>query len=323
MGYIVTESTLQSVQSKMRIAASAGFDARVGTLHYPKLCTVTNEEAKDVSLFMPVNGGSVDIGQAEEGKIEFDRLRDFSFEMTYKHNSRGLRVKHSEFTDSAAGAKMCNQWAQAQGAYAAYIPEYLLWSAVLANPVTQVDSLTFFNTAHLLNPTVSSIGTFKNTWTSGDACPINGATLQTAADNLARAISNCQTVKNSDGFTYGMLKAKYIFVPPQLGGRARQLVGASFLDASDGNPAKSQLEVVEVPELSGAATTYYIGMEEIGGAGDVGAFVYWEREAYTVTYHDTLAEAQRSRLREYEWHAFGRSNLYAGNPRLMHRFPAT
>ncbi len=85
---------------------------------------------------------------------------------------------------------------------------------------------------------------------------------------------------------------------------------------------------IEAVELSTAMTgvaaddtAYYVAVQEMS-ATQLGAFIYFDREPFKITYYTgqgggTGVDAILDRARELEWHCQGRNVLSYGHPFLM------
>jgi hypothetical protein len=85
------------------------------------------------------------------------------------------------------------------------------------------------------------------------------------------------------------------------------------------------LDVVKCPELAaslgGSDTDYYIGCKDVGG--QLGAFLFINREPFNISYHGPMTDAQLASKREFEWLPHGRSVVGPGHPYLLFKVSAT
>lgn len=323
MAFQVTNQFLTSLQDKMRIAADGAFGEKSKKLTYQNFTSVMTDEAATVHLIIPISAEKIDTG-VDETFVRFDRLAETAFDFDYEHQSRGLQFKRSEITDNPAyWARRANTWARDIGDYAARLPQVAAYNLIKANSTTQYDGLALFHASHRLHPKDASVGTFKNLYSGGSALPIGGTNLQTAADNLANGIAAMQSVLSADGETPCELEVGTMIVPPQLFGRGRQLLGASFLNSNDGNPAAGLgINLVVAPELASNPTTWYLA-STTAAQGDVGAIVFWDREPFAVKYYDDMTDTEVRAMKVFSWEGYGRGKVFAGDPRKIFRFDAS
>lgn len=332
MGNILNRAYITNLQQNMRELADNAFSAVEPVLNYPLITSVITDEAESVQLILPIDADTIDHG-VDEGEISFSSLEELNLVFNYEHSTKGLEIRRSQFTDGPRGAKRAADWARKMGADAAYTPEMLVWRTVVANPVTQVDQLPLFDTAHLNNPKNSAKGTYANLFTGAAASgsPNNpgalridaGVAEEDAFENLGKALAAIRLVKCADGITPRHLRARYLFVDPTLEARARLLAGPTLLNSTDyaGVSRAQGLQVVVIPELA-SDNSWYLGVEEIAGS-ETGALVYWEREPFTINYLDGLTDAQLSAMGVFQWHGRGREAVYPGLPfKLYHVLPA-
>lgn len=332
MANVLSLQYLHGVQDNMRLVSENAFGAIGATLQYDKIATTITDQAAEVRLILPIDSETIDYN-VDEGYIAFSRLEETSMVFNYQHDTKGLKVTRSEFTDGDYGAKRCADWAKNIGILAAYTPERKTWDLVVSNPVGQLDGLTLFHNAHPLNPKQLATGTYTNRFygaaaagspNNPGACPIDtSVAADVALANLGKAISGVTQVKAANGITPRRLRVKYIIVNAGLEARARQLTGAAFLNNSDVGPivANQGLQVVMVPELP-INTTYYLAVEEVAGS-EIGAVVFWEREAFSIHYIDGLTDAQLSAANELHWHGRGREAVFPGLPYKIFRVEPT
>ncbi len=126
-----------------------------------------------------------------------------------------------------------------------------------ANP-TAYDGVAFFNGSHLSNLENASIGTIDNL----DAVALT-------LTNYAAARAKMMSYVGADGQPLGVMP-NLLVVPPQLEGIARQILNSDFVaDFIPGNTTtanvgssqnvwKGSAQLLVIPELAGAATTWYL-----------------------------------------------------------------
>jgi hypothetical protein len=159
--------------------------------------------------------------------------------------------------------------------------------------------------------------------------------------NLGKVLSKIRTVKMPNGEDPRFLVPTAIVCPPRMTPRVQQLTNAKFIAQAVGSAGGSGDisaivanwgigQPVEAPELSNAIsgvsdadTTYYVAVQEMS-ATQLGAFAYYDREPFKITYYTgqgggTGVDAVLDRARELEWHVQGRNVLGYGHPFLFYK----
>jgi hypothetical protein len=286
-----------------------------------------------------------------EGQTQFMDLATVMTEYEHQYvTGSGLKMLRSQLEDTDAnGVAIATKWARTMGALAANFPQQELARTILANPVTY-DGIAYFHanalgtSGHPIDPTNPSGKRFANHFTGAatafnpGAVPLTGAgaaTVDVAQANINKALSYIAGIAQPNGRNPRKLRPTRLFVPPALHYSALLATQSKMIAmgaASGGGGADVSLvvsafdiEVVKVPEfaasLGGSDTDYYLGCEDVGG--ELGAFVFSNREPFNITYHGPLTDAQLASKREYEWIPHGRSVVGPGHPYLMFKCSAT
>jgi phage major head subunit gpT-like protein len=282
------------------------------------------------------------------GNIHFDDLVSQTTELESKFANAGLKITRAQLEDvfngepGGEGFQIARKWAKDMAFYMAYWPqkktaEFLKTAHLLATAggFTAYDGKAFFATDHPLNPYDSSVGTFKNLFTGGDAADISTAvTLDVAANNLSKVWGLIKAIKMPNGEDPRFLKPKGLIVPPAMFPRAKQLTSADFIAqaaASGGGSADFRAFIsslgfaqpVCADELAGfeSSTTYYVVAEQAAN-DEMGGCVYVDREPFRMTQFGDMTESELSRKQELEWHVHGRNAIAAGHPFLLFKVKA-
>jgi phage major head subunit gpT-like protein len=288
-------------------------------------------DASEDTLIWPLDSAQIRQTIKGGGQMTFDDIVSQKTVIESTHAVAGLKLTRDQLDDSnGRGAALAAHWSKGVGAYAAYWPQKLLASGIIANP-TAYTGVSFFNASHPVNPYDSAAGTYSNLRA---AVPIGGATTVDAAlANLATVTAGISVIPTATGTDPRRLRAKYLFVPPALAARAAQLTDAKFIAqaaSSGGGSGDVQaviktiglLQPIVCEELAaafgGSDSSYYIGCEEIT-MGELGAWVYLNREPFAIIYHGEMTDAQIARTREYQWTTEGRNAIQPGHPYLMHK----
>ncbi len=286
----------------------------------------------------------------EGGNIAFDDLLSHYTEIETRYSGTGLKLTRAQLTDVYNGEpggeafELARHWAKDIAAYMAYWPQKKVahflknaHSLATAGGYTGYDTKAFFATDHPTNPADTSLGTFKNLLTGGDAAPIDvGVTMDVAATNLAKVWAHIKSLvmPNGEGDPRG-LRPKALLVPPKLFPRAKQLVSAEFIAmaaASGGGSADFRAflqalgfaQPVCADELSGfeSETSYFVVAEQASN-DELGGVIYVEREPFQMSKYGDMTDADLSRRQELEWHVHGRNAIVPGHPYLLFKVKAT
>jgi hypothetical protein len=158
-------------------------------------------------------------------------------------------------------------------------------------------------------------------------------TIDAALDNLNAVKAYVASIVMPNGEDPRFLKINAILHPPALTARLQQLTQAQFIAqaAATGGGSGDVAAVIanqgfgtpiEAPELGsnfgGSDTTYYVLAQEIT-SDELGAFVYLDREAFSILFHGPMTDAQLARSRTLQWTTEGRNTCQPGHPYLMFR----
>lgn len=338
----LTPSFLHDLESNMQLITSREYERLSSNLWWPKLAKQKPSSSKKERVIWLLD--SAKIRPTDGGSVTFEDIVSEQTEVENENAAAGLEMKKEQIEDlDGNGVQAATHWSRQMGAYASYWPQKMVAQALLANENTY-DDLPFFDLAHPFNKFMPSYGTFANRFTGAAAGIYPGAlpiheeavTVEEAMRNLGKALAYIAALKMPNGEDPRFLKVEHIFHPPALNDRVQQLSGAKFIAQSAGSGAGSGDveaivrkrafgEPVECPELAaafgGSDTTYYLGMSEIT-SNELGAFIYQEREAFSVLYHGPQTDAQLARIRKLQWTTEGRNKAKPGHPYLLFRCEA-
>lgn len=269
------------------------------------------------------------------GQAVFDDLVSLYEEYEPEYAIAGLRLTEAKLTDlengipGGEGLRIAANWSRQVGEYAAYFPQKELANLIKANPVSYTGQ-TFFNLAHPVNPFKPAAGTYANLIENK---PIHkeAVTVEEAVENLSDVIAAIAEIPMPNGEDPRGLEVAEIYVPAKMYSRAIQVTQAQYIAqaASSGGGSGDVAAVisnfgfgmpVKVTELSaaygGSDTDYYISVR--GTISDeLGAFVWVDREPFSITYHNKMTDAQLARHDELQWKIKGRNLAAPGHPYLF------
>jgi phage major head subunit gpT-like protein len=277
------------------------------------------------------------------GQAIFEDIVSKTTEFENEPATGGLKLTKEQLEDlDGNGVKLAAHWARQMGAYAAYWPQKVVAKAIRDNIATY-DGLAFFAKDHLVNPFDSGVGTFHNRFTGSASGAYPGAikidssvTVDVAVENVAKAIAYIASIKMPNGEDPRHLRVTHLLVPPALASRAQQITNAKYIaQAASSGGGSGDVEAVirnfglgqpvVCPELGaafgGSDTSWYLACSEIT-SDELGAFVYVDRESFTINFHGPMTDAELARSRELEWTTHGRNTVGAGHPYLFFRADA-
>jgi hypothetical protein len=341
---IIAQKYVVGLETNMKLLASTEYDRLSQDLVWQSIAKTIDltDGFSEERVVIPVETAMISHDVAE-GYINFRDQVTYSMVFKTKFASEGLRIMRSQMTDSPLGAATAASWAKQMGALFAYEPERLTLNAVKSNPVCQYDSLTYFNTAHPINPSRPGGTKFANQFVgsaSGSypgACPIDvSVSVDVALNSLSKINAYVRTIPMPNGNLPRRLRVKNLFVPPALSARAHQLTDAQFIAQAAGSAAASS-DVraiiannglgtpIVVDELAaafgGSDTTFYVTVEDITPS-EMAAFLYVQKEAFEILYLDPMSDSELNKASAFEWTVRGRCDVAPGLPQLMFKVGA-
>jgi hypothetical protein len=335
---------MTDLETNMRLVTSNEYQRLTENLWWTKVARQGSSESKKERTYWLLDTARIQRTGKGGGNVEFEDIVSNTQEFEHENAAAGLKLKKEQLEDNDGhGIDEANHWSRQMGALAAYWPQHEVAKAILANPQTY-DGLSFFNTAHPYNPYNQGVGTFSNIFTGAAAGNFPGALriddsvpLETAYANLSKIIAYIASIKMPNGDAPRGLRVGCILHPPRMTARVQQLTQAKFIAQTAitgaGSSDVSMLiqayglgEPVEAPELQaafgGSDTDFYITMQAIL-SDEKGAFLYSQREPFSVLYYGPQNDAQLARIREYQWTTEGRNIVAPGHPYLMFKCATT
>lgn len=339
----LTPSFMMDLETNMRILALREYDRLTSNLWYPSLLKEgPKSESKKERVFWLLDTARIK-DTDHGGHIPFEDIVSQTTEVEMKSAAAGLKMFRDNLEDmDGNGIDAATHWSRQMGAYAAYWPQKKLAEALRANDTTY-DGRPFFATNHPVNPFRTQAGNYANVFTGaagdfglGAAYPGSlridqGVSVETAIDNLGKAIAYVAQMKMPNGEDPRFLTLSKLIVPPALSVRAQQITNAKYI-AQVANVAGTLAGAADVeavirnfglgqpivaPELGaafgGSDQAFYLAMEEITSS-DLGAFMWIPREDFTIKFYGPQTEAQLDRMNVLEWHTQGRYGLMSGHP---------
>lgn len=263
------------------------------------------------------------------GNTRFDDMVAATFSYENDNAGAGLKLTKNEIEDNQmangpAGVGVLDyarKWASDISNAAMFYPEQALYN-LIANGTTATgyDGVTFFNAAHPTNPNAPTGGTtYSNIITGVDIRNTPGTQdgLVAAQARFATALATVRAARFLNGIPR-YLKPTALIVPTALQFAAQQMVGAGVLGLTTNILTNQNLEVIVNPLLDGAPTTYYLAVDDMM-SDDLGAFIWSEREPFTLRSYSMLDESALNRRDELEWTMKGRNSAQYGHPYLIYQ----
>jgi hypothetical protein len=345
----LTPSFLFDLESNMRVISAREYQRLTQNLWWQKVARPMPSQAKKERISWMLDTAKIERPQASHGggQAIFEDLVMNTQEYENENAVAGLELKKENIEDlDGNGVQLASEWARMVGAQAAYWPQKTLADAIRSNPVTY-DGIAFFSddgTPHPVNPFNTGAGSFANDFTGAasgiypGAVPVDtSVTIDVALDNLNAVKAYIASIVMPNGEDPRFLMVNAILHPPALTARLQQLTQAQFIAqaASSGGGAGDVAAVIanqgfgtpiEAPELGsafgGSDTTYYVLAQEIT-SDELGAFLYLDREAFSILFHGPMTDAQLARVRKLQWTIEGRNTCQPGHPYLMFRCQGT
>jgi phage major head subunit gpT-like protein len=335
----ITPEFMFDLESNMRLISERDYNRLTSNLWWNKIAKEMPSQSKTERINWLLETAKIEETIKGGGQAKFDEIVSRTTEYDNTNAAAGLKIKKEQLEDlDGNGVQLATHWSSQMGAYAAYWPQKSVANAIKANPVGY-DGVTYFNGAHPLNPFDTGAGTYANLHktaggaTGAGAKPIDtSVSVDAAVNNLADVLAYIATIKNANGEDPRMLRIAHLFVPPALTARAQQITNAQFIAqaaSSGGGSANVEAVIrnfglgqpVEVTELGaafgGSDTTYYLGVQDIV-SNELGAFVYVNREPFSIVFHGEMTDAELARKREFQWTTEGRNKVHPGHPYLLH-----
>lgn len=353
MGFVLS-AFVHDLESNMRAVTERAYDRLTSGLWWPRLAKETRLTSKRDVLTWLLDTAQIEYVNRLGGEVQFDDLVSQTHSIEYKAATAGLKLNRYQMSDVVNGVPggeamdLAANWSRGIGAYMSYFPQKHI--AKLINDGEQATALAydgqkFFDTDHPVNPFDTSLGVYANVFTgaaSGSypgALPIDDSvSVDVAVQNVGKAIAYIQSIKMPNGEDPRMLRARAIVAPPALTTRVQQITNAKMIaqdSANGGGSADIEAVVrnwglqqpVEGTELgagftNGSDTSWYLAVEEIT-SDDVGGLIWGVREDFSVTYHDTMSDAELDRANELEWICRGANRGQYGHPFLLFKCKST
>lgn len=329
----LTPEFLFNLESRMRVIGANEYErlSDPANLWWTQVAREMDSGAKAERVSWLLDTAKIERPQAAHGggQAIFEDLVMVTTEYEAENAVGGLELKKEQFDDlDGNGVNLAASWMRQITAKAVYWPQQQVADAIKANGTTY-DGLSFFNASHPVNPFNTGAGTYSNLLAGKDVS--SAVTVDVAINNIASALADIAAIKMPDGQTPRYLKMRGLLHPPALTARMQQITQAQYIAqaAATGGGSGDVAAVIrnfglgtpfEAPELGanfgGNDTHYYIIAQE-ATSDELGAFVYVNREPFSVIFHDRMTDAELARIRKLQWLTEGRNVVGGGHPYLL------
>lgn len=347
----LTPEFLMDFESKMQVIQEREYTRLASNMWWSRLMkTRPSTSRRELLTFMLSTAKIEDFGTAG-GKMVFEDLVSRYTEFESRYAGAGLKLRRAQLEDTDGnGIDLAAQWSGDIGAYMGYWPQKQLVSLIkngATSGYNSYDAVTFFNSAHPVNPFNTGAGTFSNIFTGGasgaypGACPIDDSvSVDVALANIAKINGYIRSIKLPNGEDPRFLRPTILLGAPRMGPRLAQMTNAKFIaQAASSGGGSGDVEAlissfgfaqpIVADELAGFEndTTFFVGCEQLV-ASQLGAFTYIDREPFKITYYTgqgggTGVDAFLDRADELEWHCKGRNVAGYGHPYLFFKCKAS
>jgi phage major head subunit gpT-like protein len=234
---IITQSALQSLRTGFHSNFKSGYTA--APTFYNKFTTTVPS-----STLIETYGWMTQLASLREwiGPRLVSNLNEASYTLTNKKFELTYGVGRDEIEDETLG--IYSTLFQDMGDSAKRWPDQIVKTALQAGTsATTFDGVAFFAATHPLNPAGNQSNNFTGTALS--------------AANYATTRAAMAAYTGADGEVMGV-QPNLLIVPPQLEATARTILNAELIGGGDTNVWRNSAELLVIPQLANAATTWYL-----------------------------------------------------------------
>lgn len=330
----VTPSFLVSFETRISGLITTNWDRVIANLSWDRLMKTRPSSTKVELLTWLLETAKI-YDEGNGGQTRFDDMVAATHQYENFNAGVGLRLTKNEIEDNqlkdnpTVGAlDYAGTWAKQVGAASAYWPQQKLVDLITnGKTLGSYDGVPFFSASHPVNPATPSSAVYSNIIS---AKPINAAptttevdALVTAQKNFASALASVRSQKFINGVPRYLMPS-VVVGPTALAYRLAQLTGGDLLSQSTNvlpNEYSFSAPLI-LPELDAEPDVYYIGCTDMM-ADELGAFVFSEREPFSLRTYSPMDEAALNRLDQFEWTLKGRNTALYGHPYLFFRVEPT
>lgn len=325
MNIIVSPQIVRKIEDNLRYILVSAWARRERNLWWRRAVkTRTSSTKKELLQWMLETAQILPIGNG--GSYTYDDLAEIYWEIVNENYGAALSLSADEISDGE-GLDRSGKWARHIGNSGAYWPQKEA-ARLLRNgkTLTCYDGLSFFHTAHPVNPYIGAAsGTYANLFTG----------LPFSIENLAYVYSQVEGILAPDGDPRH-LRPTIVMAGPVERLAVTQALGAEIAadPVSSGTTAPATnmiktsygfVEPIIAAELNEVATidgksrgVWYLGCELVED-DELGGLIYQERQAYTMNSYAPMSDAELGRLDAFEWQMKGRNAASYGHPFLLIR----
>lgn len=323
MSTLITPSYLSDFETELRFVMTDAWKRTLDNLWYPRLMGVTTVGGARQYIEWMLESARIQPTGPKGASMNYDPMIAISQQLRHDHFGNGLELYASDIRDDKIDRAA--KWANDTGGAQAYWPQRGLVQIMQAGKSTTLngrsnlayDGKAFFATDHPVNPHDDGQGIFSNLHIG----------CEFKAENLARVVAYMRSVQHGGGAPMGPQPILPVF-PSNYQYRSGQIFDAAmFTDVLNGSlatasntfktsyqfqPAILSDELISEPEV------WYLGIPAREDAFDT-AFLYVEREAFSVNTYSPIDQAALSRIQVFRWENRGRNGFQYGHPYMFHR----
>lgn len=325
----VTPEFIVSFETELKGIMATNWQRVASRLNWDKFMKVRPSAGKREILVWLLETAKL-YPEGNGGNTRFDDMVAATFSYENDNAGAGLRLTKNEIEDnqmkdnaSVGVLDYARQWANDISMASMYYPQQQLFSLIThGTTATGYDGVPFFSASHPVNPN-GGTATYSNIITSVGLNPAAATELESfmlAQKNFATALAAVASKTFLNGVPR-YLQPTTLLVPTALQYRAEQLTGGAILSQSTNVLANRNIQVIVDPLLDAEPTVYYLGVSDMM-SDDLGAFVWSEREPFSLRTYSLYDEAALNRRDEFEWTMKGRNAAVYGHPYLMYRCTA-
>ncbi len=331
----ITPAWINRFETNVQTLTQDAWARRARSLSWDKIMDVRQSRTGREVLFWLLETAKI-VDEGLGGNKRFDDIAATYYEIVNKNSGAGLRLTTNEIRDNQMAAEglrgmpamdFAASWAKQIGGHAAYWPQQLLIALLKAGTTALgYDGVAFFSTAHPINGFNTGLGTFSNRISGKPLSVVTSGVFDVPQmiKNFSDVIATARGYLQPNGLARDVV-FKYAVAGPDMMLPLSLLLEAKTFGGGQFGPNENivsrwGIEPIIFPELTETGVVYLVA-EALPGEG--GAFIFQERDPYTLTSYAPETQAALNRRKEFEWHFDGRNAGSYGHPYLAVRVEAS
>lgn len=333
---LITPQWVGTFQTGVQTLLSRHSESTTKNLNWDKLCSVKSSTTLVELYFFLIETMRLD-KEGRGGQQRYEDIAATAIEIVNENSGSALQLTRNEIEDNQMREPrgmpvldFTGAWTKGVANLAMRWPQDQLF-ALLAqgNTAKAYDNLSFWNTAHLINPKRAATGTYANVFTGAAAGIYPGAlpidesvSLDVAISNFSKALAYVEALTGPDGKPRNAV-VKYAAVGTSLKTRINQILDTKLQSNTTIENVVSRygIEPIVFPEISLTDKSCKLICEFDDTEG--GPLIFQNREDYALTMYDVDAFPELARRDSFEWRFRGRNAMAFGHPHKMFEMRAT